>query len=117
MTALPVSGIPVPDNAAAFYLWLLVPAGISGVAATYPEARDAAWRAMDEYSDGHTAAIFTVHLAHDWPYVLLVPDSAYERATRELIKANIARARRQKAQRNAHRRAVRANLRNTPEME
>ena len=89
---LPDSRAVIPEDAAPLHLWLLVAAGISGVAATPGEASDAAHRAMDQHGDAPAMAVFEAHPVRDWPYVRLVPSGASSRAVHEWMAANIARA-------------------------
>ena len=105
MIAWPASEISVPDDVPAFYLWLLVPLSVGGVAATLAEARDTVHCLMDEHGDAQGAAVFKVHMVPDWPYARLVPDAGFTRGTHEWMKANIERAQRRKAERNVRRRA------------
>lgn len=107
MTALPESEISVPDDAPAFYLWLLVPLNVGGVVASLSQASVTAHREMDEHGGAQALAVFEAQPAPDWPYVRLVPTAGSTRAIHERTKANIARAQRRKAERNAHRRAAR----------
>jgi hypothetical protein len=110
---LPEFYVPVPEDAAPVYVWLLMPVGIGGVATTLREASDVGHRAMDQHGDAYAGGILKAYPASDWPYVRLVPDAGWTRSTHEWFASNVARARPRKARRSAPGREPTAT--NTPD--